>query len=395
MPPSGLNGRLLLSGTASPFQIASIRTEGAAVQIGGGTVAVSNIQVKDQNFAAQLVANNVRLGRILQNAPAAFAGPLAGTFQIAGSRDNFSLKTLRATGEGSLGVAGGTVTAKNIQLGNGVYLAQLRANNLAVQQLAPAMKQFPGLAVQQLAPAMKQFPGRLNGDFDVAGSVDALNPESIVATGQAKVNVADGTITASKIELADGRYQAVVKADGVKLNQLNQQLRGQLGGQLQVAGKVTSTTLADVRAAGEVKFSQGIAAIEQPLSAAIAWDGQKLNIERATAPNLNASGYILANAQGAGIPKITDLNLNVQAQDYDLQQLPIKLPNAVNLAGKADFAGQITGNLPVPNIQGQLRLRKLAVKDFAFEPVLSGNTPSQSNGRKHQPLVKLKGIIWH
>ncbi|MDZ8050698.1 MAG: translocation/assembly module TamB domain-containing protein [Aulosira sp. ZfuVER01] len=355
------NGRLLLSGTTSPFKIASIRTEGAAVQIGGGTVAVSKIQLQDQNFAAQLVTNGVRLGRILKNIPPALTGPLAGTFQIAGSRDNFSLKTLRGTGEGSLAVAGGTVTAKNIQLANGVYLAQLRANNLAVQELAPTIK---------------QFRGNLNGDFDVAGSVDSFKPEAIVATGQARVNVADGTITASNIELANGRYQAVVKAAGVKLNQLNQQLRGQFGGQLQVVGTVTSTKLADVRAAGEVQFSQGIAAIQQPLSAAIAWDGQKLNIERATAPNLNASGYILANAQGAGIPQITDLNLNVQAQDYDLQQLPIKLPNAINLAGKADFAGQVTGNLPVPNIQGQLRLRNLAVKNFAFEPVLTGNIQS-------------------
>ncbi|BAY09558.1 translocation/assembly module TamB domain-containing protein [Calothrix sp. NIES-2098] len=355
------NGRLLLSGTTSPFQIASIQTEGAGVQIGGGTVAVSHIQLQDQNFAAQLVANDVRLGRILKNIPPALTGPMAGTFQIAGSRDNFSLKTLRGTGEGSLAVAGGTVTAKNIQLADGVYLAQLRAHNLAVQELAPTIK---------------QFRGNLNGDFDVAGSVDSFKPENIAATGQARVNLADGTITASNIELANGRYQAVVKASGVKLNQLNQQLRGQFGGQMQVAGTVQSTKLADVRAAGQVQFSQGIAAITQPLSAAIAWDGQKLNIERATAPNLNASGYILANAQGAGIPQITDLNLNVQAQNYDLQQLPIKLPNAVDLAGKADFAGQITGNLPVPNIQGQLRLRNLAVKNFAFEPVLSGNIQS-------------------
>ncbi|OUL35441.1 hypothetical protein BV372_11400 [Nostoc sp. T09] len=355
------NGRLLLSGTTSPFKIASIRSEGAGVQIGGGTVAVSKIQLQDQNFAAQLVANGVRLGRVLKNVPPTFTGPLAGTFQIAGSRDNFSLKTLRGTGEGSLAVAGGTVTAKNIQLANGVYLAQLRANDLAVQELAPTIK---------------QFRGNLNGDFDVAGSVDSFKPETIVATGQARVNVADGTITASNIQLANGRYQAVVAASGVKLNQLNQQLRGQFGGQLQVAGTVQSTKLADVRAAGQVQFSQGIAAIGQPLSAAIAWDGQKLNIERATAPNLNASGYILANAQGAGIPQITDLNLNVQAQDYDLQQLPIKLPNAINLAGKADFAGQVTGNLPVPNIQGQLRLRNLAVKNFAFEPVLTGNIQS-------------------
>ncbi|MBD2357194.1 translocation/assembly module TamB domain-containing protein [Tolypothrix sp. FACHB-123] len=355
------NGRLLLAGTTSPFKVASIRTKGAGVQIGGGTIAVSNIQLQDQNFAAQLVANNVRLGRILQNLPPALTGPLAGTFQIAGSRDNFSLKNLRGTGEGSLAVASGTVTAKNIQLADGVYLAQVKANNLALPELAPNIQ---------------QFPGRLNGDFDVAGSVDSFKPESIVATGQARVKVADGTITASNIQLAEGRYQAVVAATGVKLQQLNQQLRGQFGGNLQVAGTVQSAKLADVRAAGQVQFSQGIGAITQPLTAAIAWDGQRLNIERATAANLNASGYILANAQGAGIPQITDLKLNVQAQNYDLQQLPIKLPNAVNLAGKADFTGQIAGNLPLPNIQGQLKLRNLAVKNFAFEPVLSGNIQS-------------------
>ncbi|BAY62375.1 hypothetical protein NIES22_24490 [Calothrix brevissima NIES-22] len=355
------NGRLLLAGTTAPFKVASIRTEGAGVQIGGGTVAVSNIQLQDQNFAAQLVANNVRLGRIFKNIPAAFTGPVAGTFQIAGNRDNFSLQTLRGTGEGSLAVAGGTVTAKNIQLADGVYLAQVKANDLAVQQLAPNIQ---------------QFPGRLNGNFDVAGSVNSFKPESIVATGQARVKVADGTITASNIQLANGSYQAVVAATGVKLQQLNQQLRGQFGGNLQVSGTVQSAKLADIRAAGEVKFSQGIGAIAQPLTAAIAWDGQRLNIERATGANLNASGYILANAQGAGIPQITDLKLNVQAQNYDLQQLPIKLPNAVNLAGKADFTGQIAGNLPLPNIQGQLKLRNLMVQKFAFEPVLSGNIQS-------------------
>lgn len=77
------NGRLILAGTATPFQIASIRTEGAGVQIGGGRVAVSNIQLQD-HFAAKLVANNVRLARILKNAPPALANPLAGTFQVAG-----------------------------------------------------------------------------------------------------------------------------------------------------------------------------------------------------------------------------------------------------------------------------------------------------------------------
>ncbi|MHC5598507.1 MAG: translocation/assembly module TamB domain-containing protein, partial [Nostoc sp.] len=495
------NGRLILSGSTAPFKIATIRTDGAGVQIGSGTVAVSNLQLQDQSFSAQLVANGVRLGQILKQSPPALNNPLAGTFQIAGNRDNFSLKTLRGTGEGSLAIGGGTVTASNIQVGNGVYQALVEANNVSVQELATVPKQFQGaltgqfnvagsvdsfklqtiqangqgrvnvaggtitasniqvgngvyqaqveaknVSVRQLAAVPKQFQGALTGQFNVAGSVDSFKPQTIQANGQARVNVAGGTITASNIQvgngvyqalveannvpvqqllvvppqlrgtltgqanvagsvesfqlqtiqasgqgrvnvaggtiaasniqLSNGRYQAVVNADGVELNRFNQQLRGQLGGQLQLAGTLGSSKLADVRAAGQVQLSQGIPGLEQPLSAAIAWSGERLTIERATAPGLNVTGNILANAKKAGIPEITALNLNVQAQNYNLKQLPITLPNQVAVAGKVDFNGQITGKLPLPNVVGQINLRDLVVQNIAFEPLLTGNIDS-------------------
>jgi translocation and assembly module TamB len=357
------NGRLVLSGTTAPFQVASVRTEGAGVQIAGGRIAISQMQLQDEGFSAQLIANGVRLGRILKNAPPALNNPLAGTFQIAGNKENFSLKTLRGTGQAQLEVAGGTVTAKNIQLANGAYQAQLQASNVAVQQLV------------KVPP---QFQGRLNGQLNVAGSVESFQPQAIQATGQARVNLAGGTITASNIQLTNGRYQAVVDANGVGLNQLNQQLRGQLGGQLQVAGTLGSAQLADVRAAGQLQLSQGLAGIERPLKAAIAWNGEKLTINQATALGLNVSGEILANANQAGLPEITQLNLNVQAQNYDLKQLPINLPNQVALAGKIDFDGQVTGKLPLPNVNGQIRLQDLVVQGLAFEPLLSGNVRSVS-----------------
>ncbi|MBG1267870.1 translocation/assembly module TamB domain-containing protein, partial [Nostoc sp. WHI] len=495
------NGRLILSGSTAPFKIATIRTDGAGVQIGGGTVAVSNIQLQDQSFSAQLVANNVRLGQILQESPPALNNPLAGTFQIAGNRDNFSLKTLRGSGEGRLAIGGGTVTAKNIQVANGVYQAQVQANNVPVQQLATLPKQFQGalngqfnvagsvdsfkpqtiqatgqarlnvaggtikasniqvangvyqaqvrannVPVQQLAEVPKQFQGALNGQFNIAGFVDSFKPQTIQASGQALINVGSGTIAASNIQVANGvyqaqvqannvplqqlvavppqfrgaltgqanvagsvesfqpqtiqasgqgrldvvggtiaasniqvangRYQAVVDASGVELNRLNQQLRGQFGGQLQLAGTFGSSKLADVRAAGQVQLSQGIPGLEQPLTAAIAWNGERLTIERATAPGLNITGNILANAKRAGIPEITALNLNVQAQNYNLKQLPINLPNQVAVAGRLDFNGQITGKLPLPNVTGQINLRDLVVQDIAFEPLLAGNIDS-------------------
>ncbi|MBD0384996.1 MAG: hypothetical protein ICV54_00315, partial [Nostoc sp. C3-bin3] len=416
------NGRLILSGNTAPFKIATIRTDGGGVKIGGGTVAVSNIQLQDQSFSAQLVANGVRLGQILKQSPPALNNPLAGTFQIAGNRDNFSLKTLRGSGEGRLAVGGGTVTASNIQVANGVYQAQVKANNVPVQQLATVPKQFQGaltgqfnvagsidsfklqtiqangqaqinvargtitasniqlangryqaqvqaknVPVQQLAAVPPQFGGTLTGQANVAGSVESFQPQTIQASGQGRLDIAGGTIAASNIQLANGRYQAVVNADGVELNRLNQQLRGQFGGQLQLAGKFGSSKLADVRAAGQVQLSQGIPGFEQPLTAAIAWSGERLTIERATAPGLSVTGNILANAKRAGIPEITALNLNVQAQNYNLKQLRINLPNQVAVAGRVDFNGQITGKLPLPNVVGQINLRDLVVQDIAFE----------------------------
>ncbi|ACC84308.1 translocation/assembly module TamB domain-containing protein [Nostoc punctiforme] len=495
------NGRLILSGNTAPFKIATIRTDGAGVQIGGGTVAVSNVQLQDQSFSAQLVANGVRLGQILKQSPPALNNPLAGTFQIAGNRDNFSLKTLRGTGEGSLAIGGGKVTAKNIQVANGVYQAQVQAKNVPVQQLAKVPKQFQGaltgqfdvagsvdsfkpetiqasgqarvnvaggtitakniqvangvyqaqvqaknvpvrqlaavppqfrgtltgqvnvagsvesfqpkaiqamgqvrvnvaggtitasniqvangvyqaqvqannVPLQQLAAVPPQFRGTLTGQANVAGSVESFQPQTIQASGQGRLDVAGGTIAASNIQLANGRYQAVVNADGVELNRFNQQLRGQFGGQLQLAGNVGSSKLADVRAAGQVQLSQGLPGLEQPLTAAIAWSGERLTIERATAPGLSVSGSILANAKKAGIPEITALNLNVQAQNYNLKQLPINFPNQVAVAGRVDFNGQVTGKLPLPNVVGQINLRDLVVQDIAFEPLLTGNIDS-------------------
>ncbi|MHC0065045.1 translocation/assembly module TamB domain-containing protein [Nostoc sp. UIC 10890] len=495
------NGRLILSGSTAPFEIATIRSDGAGVQIGGGTVVVSNVQLQDQGFSAQLIANGVRLGRILKQSPPALNNPLAGTFQIAGNRDNFSLKTLRGTGEGRLTIGRGTVTANNIQVGNGVYQAQVQAKNVPVQQLATLPKQFQGaltgqfnvagsvesfqpqtiqasgqarvnvaggtitanniqvgngvyqaqvqaknvpvrqlaavppqfrgtltgqvnvagsvesfqpqtiqaigqarvdvaggtitasniqvgnglyqaqvqannLPLQQLAAVPPQFRGALTGQANVAGSIESFQPQTIQASGQGRLDVAGGTIAASNIQVANGRYQAVVDASGVELNRLNQQLRGQFGGQLQLAGTLGSSKLADVRAAGKVQLSQGIPGLEQPLTAAIAWSGERLTIERATAPGLSVTGNILANATKAGVPEITALNLNVQAENYNLKQLPINLPNQVAVAGRVDFNGQITGKLPLPNVVGQINLRDLVVQDIAFEPLLTGNIDS-------------------
>jgi translocation and assembly module TamB len=178
--------------------------------------------------------------------------------------------------------------------------------------------------------------------------------------------------------LNKGNYQALVATSGLQLSRFNQQLRGELGGKLQVAGNLAATKLADIAAVGQVRFSKGLQGMNSPLQANIGWNGEKLTIDSSNNPNFQAKGYVLANAQTTGIPEFTELNLNVQAKNYSLQQLPVNIPNLVYIAGNLDFNGQLTGKPTAPNIIGKLGLRDFKVQEFAFEPLLTGNINSVS-----------------
>ncbi|BAZ10295.1 hypothetical protein NIES4071_21100 [Calothrix sp. NIES-4071] len=430
------NGRLLSSGTTAPFKIANVQSENAGIELGGGRVAIKNVKFNDQNFAAQFVANNVRLSRVLKQSPPVLQNPLAGTFQIAGNRDNITLKTIQGTGNAILNVGGGTVGVNNIQLQDGAYQARLQINDSNVQELAQVPSivqgrvtgnfqvagtvdsfQLPAIQargtarlnvdngsfnasnillnnglyqaqveannvnLRRYAKIPPQVQSGLNGLFNVTGTVDSFKPENIQLSGTGKLKYAGGDVTASNIRVDKGRYQAVVNASGVELKRINPQLEGLLVGNLQVAGTVNDISLANLAAVGKVGLSQGVAGIAQPLAADIGWNGTRLTVERATSRDVTATGYITVNAKNTN-PEITDLNLDVVAKNYNLQNLPAKLPNAIALAGKGDFTGKITGRLPVPNLNGQVALRDLNVNKFAFDALTGSLESERGSGLK-------------
>ncbi len=363
--PKSFQGRLTgnfdVAGSTKSFEELTV-SGNAAINVAAGKIAASNIVVNNGKYQAKVAANNVEVQQLSPQIPNSFQGKLTGNFDVAGSVN--SLSDLTASGNASINTAGGKIAASNIVVNNGKYQAQIAANQVRILQFVP-----------QIPPSLA---GNLTGQFNVAGSVNSLS--DLTASGKAAINTASGNITASNIQLQNGRYQALVNAAGIELNKLDRRLRGKFAGNLQVAGNLNNPSLADVRAAGNVQFSQGIPGFEKPINAAIAWTGNKLTIERATAPGLNVSGDILANAKGTGIPEITQLNLNVQASNFDLQQLPVEISNAVNVAGKVDFNGRITGKLPLPNVVGLLALKDFVVNDVAFEPVLAGNVTQQGSG---------------
>jgi translocation and assembly module TamB len=150
--------------------------------------------------------------------------------------------------------------------------------------------------------------------------------------------------------IQQGQWQADVQGSGIALSQFNPELRGLLSGDFRLSGSLDNLSPEAIRAEGDVAFSEGLAVITDPLTASVRWLGDRVQIVQATAPGFDASGFI--GVQLADAPGISDLNVNVRLQDYALTNLPVEIPPTVQLAGTADFDGQITGTLDALNVAG-------------------------------------------
>ncbi len=376
-----LSGNFNLSGSLASLSPETIRGSGSgSLNIAGGTVTATNLQLANGRFSTQVEASGVQVER-LANVPPQLRGPLSGTLTLSGSLASLSPATIRGSGSGRLNVAGGTVTATNLQLANGRFEAQVRATDVQVERLA------------NVPP---QLRGPLSGNFNLSGSLTAFSPAAIRGNGSGVLSIAGGTVAASG-QLDNGRFQAVVEPTGVQLAGFSQELRGSLGGRLNVTGSLTALDPSAIRASGQLNFSEGLALIDRPLSTSIVWNGEQLRIERATANGFNANGVVNVNLANQGLQAIRSFNLNVQAKDLDLQQLPAALPNAVRLAGRADFDGRIAGTPTAPNVNGNLQLRNLVAGGLTFEPLLAGTVSAvpgqgvnlQLNGTQDRIIVAL------
>lgn len=351
-----LNGKLIVSGTSDDLKITNIRPEQLNVNIAGGRIGLAGAELKNNKFTVHLVTENLRVAKIIKQSPPILNYPLGGKLTIVGDTENINLKTLNASGQAKLQIDNGRINLQEIGVSNGNYQAKIAIANVPIQKLS------------SMPPELK---GALGGQLNITGSLENLQPENIQINGVAGINIAGGKITASGIRISKGTYQAIVSGYGVKLNRINKQLSGEIGGKLKLAGILGSAKLADVRAAGEIEFNPIRGGINSPIVASIYWSGQQLNIAQLKGSNFHAKGYVLANAQQPGMPELGEVKISLQAQDYDFQQLPFSVP--LKLRGKADFQGEITGKITTPNVVGRVGLKNLQVEKFSFEPLLDGN----------------------
>ncbi len=219
------------------------------------------------------------------------------------------------------------------------------------------------------------YPGQ--GELVIANGGNILLRDAVF-------NVAGGVVEATG-QLAEGQFQATIDAAQVRLNQFSEDLRGQLSGTLQLAGSTANFQPSNLQAEGQLRFSEGLAVIQDPLTAQVRWNGEQIIVQQATAPGLVASGTV--DVQLEGTPQIEQFNLAVQTEDYNLQDLGLGLPQNVALAGQADFTGRVTGTPTAPSAVGALQVENLRADGLVFDPVLTGQLNYQAGQRTDLQLA--------
>jgi translocation and assembly module TamB len=184
--------------------------------------------------------------------------------------------------------------------------------------------------------------------------------------------VAGGTVTVNGETVEQKDWKATAVASGINLNQFIQTQQGKLSARFNLNGSLDAFTPDAIRAQGQVRFSQGLALIREPVTAQIRWDGKNIVIPDATAPGFRTNGVIAVNTQGSQSPQVTGLNLNVQARNYALAKLVSLGPTGVTLSGAADLTGRVTGSLTDLNFNSSLQLKELGLPQLTFEPTLTG-----------------------
>ena len=364
-----INGEFNLAGNISDLQLDKITGNGVLrIAADSGTITARNIQLDRGIIQTQISADNFLLSGLAfipgELRASSFSGELNALVNLNNLQENTILNTVNINGFGNLTLAGGLVTANSIQVSNGNWQTRLNLREIQIDRLVTLPPQLMG--------------SNLSGEFNLTGTLANLNLEAVTARGFANLGVAGGRVNVNNAELIAGNFQANLVPVGLEISRFVSTLTGQLDGNLQVLGNINNLSPTGITARGEINLPQGVALVDRPVTASINWNGQRLQVNQASARDLTARGYADLNFSDPNIITLWDFNIN--AADLNLQNLPVPLPTPITLTGRGDFQGQVTGNLANPQVMGNLQLRNLISTGIEFESILRGTINANQSG---------------
>jgi translocation and assembly module TamB len=163
-------------------------------------------------------------------------GLISGRTQIVGSLND--AQNLRATGSANLKIAEGFVAVRDIQATQKRFTAQVQASDLQLGRLA------------EVAP---QFRVPVSANLRISGPLTNITAATIQGSGTGNLNLAGGTVRATNIQLANGRFTAQVQASGLQTGRLAEvppQFRAPVSGNFTLSGPLTEFSTAKIQGSG-------------------------------------------------------------------------------------------------------------------------------------------------
>ena len=219
----------------SNLQVKAFRAEPT---VGGLLTGQGRVTLETGNYRFNVLATDVPGQPILRPYATLPVDPglISGVARIDGNLKN--VQTMRGQGTAQFPLGGGTVTASNIRVADRRWQADVRTSDVQLSSLS------------SVPPPWREQ--RLNGVFAVSGTVDSFSPETIRATGEARIPFGDGVVRAKDLQLANGRWTTRLQAQALQLQQVIPQAftPGKLAGTFNLAGSVEDLTLDGIRGEG-------------------------------------------------------------------------------------------------------------------------------------------------
>ncbi len=323
---------------------------------------------------------------------------LAFALNVSGTTASFQVPDLQVTGSVAANIAGANLALSQINLKNGLFRTEVNTAPIQLSQLL-SDQTIPGIQPQIIA-AIRQ--GSATANLNLSAQINkSFNVSQLGATGDLRVRVQNGLINVSAFSLQDNRIVAQVATNDLQTGQFFPEFAGNLNSNIKIGASLTALQPSAIQASGNLSFVPAIPTgtpthlqLDSPnistalnlfagstLTAQFQWNGERLDIQEATAPNLKVNGVVLAAFTGM-VPTINNFDLNVKASNFNLQtiaSLPVNIAGVPNIAGLVDYNGRVSGNLTSPAIDGNLDIYGLAVNNIVFDPVLSGQIAADLN----------------
>lgn len=232
--PGRVTGTFNLAGNLAKVSPETVTGTGSGrFLLPNGEFQAANVRLNNGNFQANIRTNNLAIAQLSPDvSPNLRQGRLTGNFNIAGNIGNLKPSTINGSGSGTLRLPIGAIAANSFRINNGNFQANLTTNNLQIGQLSPNV------------PAnLRQ--GILTGNFNIAGNLTNIAPETISSSGSGSLQLPQGEIAANSFNLANGNFTANLTTNNLAIGQLSPNVPanlkpGRLTGKFNLAGNLAN-----------------------------------------------------------------------------------------------------------------------------------------------------------